>query len=571
MKKYLAFLLCLMTILSLISCNNTGTQIPDAEKAMQMYEAAINDEICVFDEHLGEIKLESLRFTSNGASLAECKLLMKAISDIDQDGVGEYVIKSPENDYIILRYYNGKVYSYRLEVSEFYKVNTDGTFYWYDSSETEEWACGLNKVVFDGETLNVKSLYSLQYSKNPTKYEYFVEGETVTEEDYYDYRNQNICHEGMNFSQFELKCSYPITAEQAWNLANTYWDNQDGSADAGAGTTWITRIVLTDTPNSDFDYYRVALQEEWNSGGGQEGHECMPPYNVQLKAQIFVNAFTGEILSQAEMAMEAYESALKNEIKVYETDIEEWNYLKDCKTPYNRIPLCGLESIGYVYMDVDGDSINELVIDCGDTLILRYYEGTVYVYPFTFRNMYQLNTDGSYNWNHTGQDFEYGENQLVFDGAELNPKEIWRIVNGGAPNAEYYIDGKRVSHEDLLKYCEDNPKTKVTFSPFELSAESGMSHEQALKIADKYWGCVDGATDAACGTTRLSRVVISNAPDPNFHYYRIVWQIEYYFNCEAEGYEDGRPYHIETYREVLVNTYTGECSACVEPEHAGNV
>jgi hypothetical protein len=57
-------------------------------------------------------------------------------------------------------------------------------------------------------------------------------------------------------------------------------------------------------------------------------------------------------------------------------------------------------------MDVDGDSISELVIDCGDTLILRYYEGAVYVYSFTFRNMYQLNTDGSYDWNHNGRNFE---------------------------------------------------------------------------------------------------------------------------------------------------------------------
>lgn len=177
-------------------------------------------------------------------------------------------------------------------------------------------------------------------------------------------------------------------------------------------------------------------------------------------------------ISEAERAMEMYEAVLKNEIKVYETDIKEYNYLKDFKTPYNRIPLCELERLRYAYMDVDGDSINELVVDCGDTLILRYYEGTVYVYPFTFRNMYQLNTDGSYNWNHTGQDFEYGENQLIFDGAELKPKEIWRIVNDGEPNAEYYIGDKQVTQEEILKYIEDNPKTKVEFLPLEVSWES---------------------------------------------------------------------------------------------------
>ena len=316
MKKYIAFLLCLMMILSLVSCgsnedqdafsqnentdNNTPTQISDAEKAMEMYEAAIKGEICVFDERVGETKLESLRFPSSDISLDECKLLTKAILDMDQDGVDEYVIKSPNNDYIILRYYNGKVYSYRFDVSDFYIFNADGTFYWYDSSAAEREDCGLNKIIFDGETLNVKYIYSLKYSKNPTKYEYFVEGEAVAEDKYYDYRNQNIREERIEFSQFELTCSYPITAEQARNLANAYWDNQDGQRDYAAGTVFTDRIVLTEIPNPDSDYYRVAYQVEWSSNGGREGHECMPPYNIQLKDQILVNAFTGEITEYAE-------------------------------------------------------------------------------------------------------------------------------------------------------------------------------------------------------------------------------------------------------------------------------
>ena len=83
--------------------------------------------------------------------------------------------------------------------------------------------------------------------------------------------------------------------------------------------------------------------------------------------------------------------------------------------------------------------------------------------------MYQLNTDGSYNWNHNGQNFEYGEKQLAFDGAKLNASELWRIVNDGEPNAEYYIEGKQVSQEKLQKYIGDNPKTKIELSPLEVS------------------------------------------------------------------------------------------------------
>ena len=212
-----------------------------------------------------------------------------------------------------------------------------------------------------------------------------------------------------------------------------------------------------------------------------------PPVSLSITLPIRRASGEGKILSQDEIAMQMYEAALKNEIKVYETDIEKYNYLKDCTTPYNRIPLCELENMGYVYMDVDGDSVNELVIDCGDTLILRYYEGRVYVYPFTFRNMYRLNTDGSYNWNHTGQNFEYGEDQLAFDGAELKTKELWRIVNDGEPNAEYYIDGKQVTKEELQKYIDDNPKTKVEFSPLEVSWINEISRYEARTIAEEYW------------------------------------------------------------------------------------
>ena len=236
------------------------------------------------------------------------------------------------------------------------------------------------------------------------------------------------------------------------------------------GHEWIGDIAYT-------KYYKLVngekaeiTESEYNNLGEQYCN-----YLGSVKGAAATKAYSGlefiSMFTESEIAMEMYEAALKNEIKVYETDIEEYSYLKDCKTPYNRIPLCELERMGYVYMDVDGDRINELVIDCGDTLILRYYEGCVYVYPFTFRGINSLHTDGSYSWNDTGVNFEYGEDKLAFEGAELKAKELWRIVNDGEPNAEYYIDGKQVSHEEILKYFEDNPKSKVEFLPLEVSWE----------------------------------------------------------------------------------------------------
>ena len=310
MKKYIAFLLCLVTILSLCSCglnedqgassqnettNDISAQIPEDERAMQMYEAALRGEICVVDKRLGEVKLKDCRVPNDDAIFGERKVLAKAMTDVDQDGVSEYVIKTQSQEYIILRCYNDKVYTYWLDTHDFYHFNTDGSFHWYAPSESEGWACGLNRIVFDGEALTERSVYRLQFSKDPAKYEYFIEGKAVTEDEYHSYRTHNVRYERMKFSQFEWTCSYPITAEQAWNLANEYWGHQDGRSECSAGTIWTANITLIDTPNPETKVYRFVFQVEWNTGGGQEGYECMPPHDIQLKDQILVDAFTGEI------------------------------------------------------------------------------------------------------------------------------------------------------------------------------------------------------------------------------------------------------------------------------------
>lgn len=308
MKKHFAFILCLIIMISLISCGTNDQNVQETtataeaesltnDVAMQMYQAAIRDEISVYDEHFGEVKLKDLRFTENGTALGACNLLKKAILDIDQDGVNEFIIQSTNYEHIILRYFHGKVYSYRWDTADYYEFNTDGTFYWYDSFESDGWKCGLNKIVFDKETIRQEPVYSLTYTNHPAKYEYFVQGKSVTSDQYYEHRTHNTHKQSAEFSQFELACSYPVTAQNAWDLANAYWDFQDGCAESSAGTTWTARLALIDTPNSDTNYYRVAFQVEWSSGGALEGYECMPPYAIHKHDQILVNAFTGEIVA----------------------------------------------------------------------------------------------------------------------------------------------------------------------------------------------------------------------------------------------------------------------------------
>ncbi len=137
MRKFVAAALCLIMLMSLFSCDiensndnkdnditsntdsNTSQEETDAtpiqktqsEIAMKMYEQAIKGEICIIDEHLGEIKLKDCQFPSDGLRLDDCDILYKAILDMDGDGINEYVIKSETKEHIVLHYYDGKVYS----------------------------------------------------------------------------------------------------------------------------------------------------------------------------------------------------------------------------------------------------------------------------------------------------------------------------------------------------------------------------------------------------------------------------------------------------------------------------
>lgn len=285
---------------------------------------------------------------------------------------------------------------------------------------------------------------------------------------------------------------------------------------------------------------------------------------------IRTSTFDQTAFTEADRAIMAYEQVLNGSKQVYDVIYyESFFYLWDVQTPYSLIPLPDEEHLRYAYTDMDKDGVCEFAIDCGDTLILRYYEGTVYLYPIIFRYLYYLQTDGTHSWNHNGSDFEYGEKQLYFDGIEIKERHLWRIVNDGEPDAVYYIGNQRVTKEEILRYIEDKPNARVTFTPLKLSMEDSISPEDALKIADEYWGNVDGREEGACGSQYVGRVAILKEPAPVFPYYRVAWNVEHYFNGNVEGYEDGRPHCVETYEEILVNIYTGECIPYSAPELDG--
>ena len=289
-----------------------------------------------------------------------------------------------------------------------------------------------------------------------------------------------------------------------------------------------------------------------------------PPVPLPITLPILSDPTDGEILSEAEKAMKAYESVLKNEIKVLEIYSFSFSCIRDLRAPYSGFPIGIADDLTYAYTDLDSDGINELVINCGDTIILRYLQGVVYAYPFTFRQMSCLNTDGSYSWNHTGANFEYGENRILFRGAELTDTLLWRIVNDGTPNAEFYVGEEQVTKEELLSYVNNNTGTKVEFSPLDNSCLYPISSNKALDIASDHWGFKDGDIfEDAVGTQIVSRIEMIEYPVSDSAFYRIAWKLEYY-NTSLKGWEHYPPSQTETHQILLVNAMTGECTDVVD-------
>ena len=575
MKKIVAVLMCLMIVLSLFSCriknqkgkenvttngytnNQKGEETvtphdtlpPSNDIAMQMYQAAINDEICVFDEHLGEIKLKDCRFPSNHLRLDECEILNKAILDMDGDGINEYVIQSETKEHIVLHYYDGKVYSYCFTGMSLFNLMNDGFFYWIDSYDVNNCTRGCNRITFDGASCGVKEIYRIKqtspYDYGEGYHEYYVDGKQITREEFRSYYDAiRVSGQLATFSPFDFSCEYPISSEKAFELASNYWGIKSGEEDGAAGSLYVSTIVILEKPNNDTLNYHIGLRWARYSTHVIDNLFGQPPSTERIYEELIVDATTGEVReydnitsqpSKNDIAMQMYEQTL--------------NGLASYTTPYSGIPLCECENLGYAYVDLDGDSINELIIDCGDTLILRYYEGTVCFYEFTFRSLYYLQTDGSYSWNHTGSDFEYGENQIYFEGSALKTRELWRIVNDGEPDAEYYIGDKKVTQEEISKYFEDNPKTRIEFSPLEVSWLNKISRYEAITIAENYWKSFNIEENGY----RVVRAVNRWAPDSVY-----VMVIQKYVID-----------HYSTYDEIWIDKNTGETIIPFAPDGKG--
>ncbi len=268
---------------------------------------------------------------------------------------------------------------------------------------------------------------------------------------------------------------------------------------------------------SEEDY--IALERQHNTYNGLSGKEATAEYAGLSFTRIF---------EESEIAMEMYAAALEGKIKVSSRNDR---YLEDWETPTERLPLREAEHLGYAYLDVDGDGMNELLIDCGGTLLLRYNERKVWVYSFSDYSYFHA--DGSYFHNTSPQNSLYGECKIRFYGGEMVSQVVWE-TNG----TESFIAGEPVTAEELQSYLEATPKTRLTYTPLEVAWKNKVTPTEALEIAKVYW---EDYTPEETGYT-IERVSNSIAP-PNSYVFII-----------RRWVED----HYSTFDEIWIDASTGE-------------
>lgn len=148
------------------------------------------------------------------------------------------------------------------------------------------------------------------------------------------------------------------------------------------------------------------------------------------------------------LTMETTLKVVNAENGIRETTTFEERYLNDIK---HLIVYDFEESLvldNYAIVDMDRDNTPEVIVNLssgmdGWVIVLRYYEGSVYGYPFVYRGLLSPRVDGTY-MSSSGA-FDNNVLEMSFNELKLNEKILGHsmlIVDG---SVEYYIADEKVS------------------------------------------------------------------------------------------------------------------------------
>ncbi|MBE6553070.1 MAG: hypothetical protein E7666_01880 [Ruminococcaceae bacterium] len=216
-------------------------------------------------------------------------------------------------------------------------------------------------------------------------------------------------------------------------------------------------------------------------------------------------------------ARQAFLGVVENRIPVFNVETGEFCDLSACKTLTSGRPITEVQNLGYTLTDLNWDYVPELIIDCQDTVILRYHAGVVYFYPLSDQTMHRLDTNDSYEW---------------------------------------------IQSDNLLQSGE------LSYQPLTLPLNRTISREEAWELANAYWGNAHLKSDVVAGTRLTSRVLLFEDPDDSFCCYRVILVCEY--SPADEDYGVGGNVEYVVFHQqpcVLIHVQTGTCQPDVYEQY----
>ncbi len=125
--------------------------------------------------------------------------------------------------------------------------------------------------------------------------------------------------------------------------------------------------------------------------------------------------------------------------------------------PEPKIMLDGIAEI-----DIDSDGEKEILVKINpawfsiENILIGRYEGKIYVWKFLFRDLYNLNIDGSFSWHYQADNHSYGQDKLVFVDDNLKYISLWSVVQSltDENDVHYYVEDKEVTREEYDEFIE---------------------------------------------------------------------------------------------------------------------
>jgi len=132
---------------------------------------------------------------------------------------------------------------------------------------------------------------------------------------------------------------------------------------------------------------------------------------------------------------------------LFSTGFTQW-YGYDFNLPMKYTTFC--------ISDLDADGLPEMILSLSDDFgfeLLRYENGIVYGFPFTYRAMEDITLEGDLYGSNGAADNEWYRVRFKADQMEQAVVCEMRSTDGGDPE-HYWIGDREVTEDDYDAYCE---------------------------------------------------------------------------------------------------------------------